>query len=143
QLGIADDAALRTAERDAGERALPRHPHRERLDLVERDVRVVADPSLRWTARNVVRDAVALEDLSLPVVHRNGNGNRQRLLAFLEDVDEVRVNREDLGDPAQLLARDLEGILAQVRDGGVDGRHFNSFFRANGDILGWAGAQPT
>ena len=33
-FGSHDHAALRAAERDAHQRALPRHPHRERLDLV-------------------------------------------------------------------------------------------------------------
>ena len=37
RLRVADDAALGAAERQVHQRALPRHPHRERLDLVERD----------------------------------------------------------------------------------------------------------
>src|SRR6266540_2974558 len=37
-LRVAGDAPLRAAERDVHERALPRHPHRQRLHLVERDV---------------------------------------------------------------------------------------------------------
>ena len=45
-LRIADDPALGAAERDAHQCALPGHPHRESLDLVQRDVRVVADPAL-------------------------------------------------------------------------------------------------
>ena len=62
QLRVADDAALGAAERQAHQRALPRHPHRERLDLVERDAGVVADAALRRAARDVVRDALARED---------------------------------------------------------------------------------
>ena len=34
-FGIDDDAALAAAVRDADDRALPGHPHREGLDLVE------------------------------------------------------------------------------------------------------------
>ena len=57
RLRVADHAALRAAERQAHQRALPRHPHRERLDLVERDVGVIANAALRRAARDVVRDA--------------------------------------------------------------------------------------
>ena len=113
-LRIADDAALRAAERQAHERALPRHPHRERLDLVAGDVRVVADAALRRAARDVVRDAVALEDGHRAVVHRDGDRDLDGLLAPLEDVDQVRVDRERLADASQLLARDRVRILAQV-----------------------------
>jgi len=31
-----------------------------------------------------------------------------------EDADEVGVDGEDLADPPQLLARDVEGVLAEV-----------------------------
>ena len=68
-LGIDDDAALAAAVRDADDRALPGHPHREGLDLVERDVLVVADAALGRAAAEVVLDAVAGEDLDRPVVH--------------------------------------------------------------------------
>ena len=122
-LRIDDDAALRAAERDAHQRALPRHPHRERLDLVERDVRVVADAALRRPARDVVRDAVAREDARRAVVHADRDGDLDRLLARAEDVDEVLVDLEGRRDAAQLLARDLERILAEVRDRGFDRRH--------------------
>ncbi len=129
-LRVADDAALRAAERDAHQRALPRHPHREGLDLVERDVRVVADAALRRAARDVVRHAVALEDLRRPVVHADRDRDLDRLLARAEDVDEVRVDVEDRRDALQLLARDLERVLAQMRDR-CRLRSQSSFSRAN------------
>ena len=62
RLRVADDAALGAAEGEVHQRALPRHPHRERLHLVERDAGVVADAALRRAARDVVRDAPAGED---------------------------------------------------------------------------------
>ena len=97
------------------ERALPRHPHRERLDLVERDVGVVADAALRRAARDVVRDAVAREDLRAPVVHLRRDRDLDRLLALREDADQVVVDPELVADAAQLLLGDLERVLAQVR----------------------------
>ena len=44
---LAAHAALRAAVGKAQERALPRHPHRERGALAERHLRVVADAALR------------------------------------------------------------------------------------------------
>ena len=62
-LGVDDHAALAAAVGDAHDRALPGHPHREGLDLVEADVLVVADAALGRPAAQVVLDAVAGEDL--------------------------------------------------------------------------------
>ena len=115
QLRVAHDSALRAAERKTHQRALPRHPHRQRLDLVERDVRVVADTALRRPARDVVRHAVAPIDLDRAVVHRDGNRHLDRLLALREDADQVRIESEDLADPAQLQPRELQRVFAKVR----------------------------
>jgi hypothetical protein len=46
RLGVDGDAALAAAEGDAHHRALERHPEGQRLDLVDRDVGVVADAAL-------------------------------------------------------------------------------------------------
>ena len=62
-LGIDDDAALAAAVGNADDCALPGHPHRECLDLVDAHVLVVADAALGWAAAQVVLDAIALEHL--------------------------------------------------------------------------------
>src|SRR4030095_10524337 len=62
-LRVDDDAALAAAVRDAHDRALPGHPHREGLDLVERDVLVVANAALGPAAAAGVRDAIARAEL--------------------------------------------------------------------------------
>ena len=59
---VAAHAALRAAVGQAEERALPRHPHRERRALAERDLEVVADPALRRPEDARVLDAVAGKD---------------------------------------------------------------------------------
>ncbi len=61
-MGFDDDAALGAAKRDVDDRALPGHPHRQRLDFVEGDVGVVADAALGRAAVDVVLDPVAGED---------------------------------------------------------------------------------
>ena len=127
-LRVADDAALGAAERDPHQRALPGHPHRERLHLVDGDVGVVADPALRGAARDVVRDAEALERLDLAVVHHDRDRDGHGLLALLEDADEVLVDLELARDPPKLMLSDLERVLAEVRgclDGGHAGRVYD------------------
>ncbi len=94
RLRIAHDAALGAAEGQAHQRALPRHPHRERLHLVERDVRVVADAALRRAARDVVRDAPPREGAHRAVVHRRRDRDLDRLLALAENGDQVVVDAE-------------------------------------------------
>src|SRR5207244_9932678 len=74
---------------------------------------------------------IALEHHRPPVVHDNGDGDDERLLALLQHVDEVRIDRKRFRYPAQLLLRDLVRVLAEVRDGGFDRGHMNSFCRAN------------
>ena len=59
------DAALAAAERDAHERALPRHHRGERLHVVERDGLVVAHAALEGPEQVVVLDAIALEEANL------------------------------------------------------------------------------
>ena len=113
-LRVTDDAALRPAEGEAHQGALPGHPHRERLHLVERDVGVVADAALGRPARDVVRHAEALEHADRAVVHRDRDRDLDGLLALGEDADEVRVEREDLADPGELRLRESERVLPEV-----------------------------
>src|SRR5262249_46019311 len=54
------DAALAAAERDLVQRALVRHPRRERLHLVEVGLLVIAHPALVGPQDVVVLDAIAL-----------------------------------------------------------------------------------
>ena len=95
RLRVADHSALRAAERQPHQRALPGHPHRERLHLVERHIGVVADAALRRPARDVVRDAEAGERAHVTVVERRRDRDLDRLLALLQDVDEALIDAED------------------------------------------------
>jgi hypothetical protein len=61
-----------------------------------------------------VGDPVALEGLNAAVVHRHGHRDDDRLLALLQNVDEVRVDPEQLRDAAQLLLGDVVGVLEQM-----------------------------
>ena len=84
---------------------------------------MVADAALGRAARDVVRDAVALEGLDRAVVHRHRDRDDDRLLALLQDVHQALVDLEDVGHAAQLLAGDLERVLAKVGLGRFDGGH--------------------
>src|SRR4051812_24408455 len=83
-LRVDDDAALRAPERKTHQRALPRHPHRERLRLFERDLMVIANAALGGAPGDVVRAAEALEDPHGAVVHARRNGDGDALLALEE-----------------------------------------------------------
>jgi len=70
-----------------------------------------------------VHDPVAGEHFRPAVVHRNRDRHLHGLLAFLQNVDEVLIDPEGFGHQPQLLACDLEGVFAQMRDGSLYGRH--------------------
>jgi hypothetical protein len=82
---------------------------------------VVADAALRRAARDVVRDAEALEGRDGAVVHPRRDGDGHGLLALREDADQVWVDVERLTDATELLLSDLKGVLTKVRDRGVYG----------------------
>ena len=109
-LGIDDDAALAAAEGNADDRALPGHPHREGLDLVERHVLVVADAALRGTAPEVVLDAVAREDLDRAVVHLHREVDGQLPSRLTQHPPQARVEVEPVGGQIELLLGDLPRV---------------------------------
>ena len=108
-------AALRAAERDVDEGALPGHPHRERPHLVEVGRRVEADAALGRSARHVVLHAVAGEDADRPVVHRHREVGGPFALGKAQHGAHVGSQREVIGSPIELAERGLEG--AQRSDG--------------------------
>ncbi len=134
-LGIADDATLGAPEGNAHQGALPGHPHRERLHLVERDVRVVADATFRRAAGDVVRDAMALEGGNRAVVHAGRDGHGHGFLDLREHADEIRIDVKRLPDELQLLLSELEGVLAEVGGWDVNGGHGCSLLGCDGRRL--------
>jgi hypothetical protein len=119
-LGVDDHAALATAVRDAHDGALPGHPHREGLDLVEGHVLVVADAALGRAAAQVVLDAIAGEDGDGPVVHLHGEVHGQLAAGLAENPAQARVEREPIGGQIELPLGDVPGV---DRRRGVLGRH--------------------
>ena len=67
-LGIADDAALGSAERNVHHRALPGHPTGQRAHFVQRHIGRVADAALARAARDVVLHAEAREHVDHAVI---------------------------------------------------------------------------
>ena len=115
---VADDAALRTAERQIHHGALPRHPRGERLHLFERDVHVEADAALGRTARRVVQHAVSGEHLDLAVVHHHRDGHGDLLLGMAQDLVETGLEIEQLGRAVEARHHRFERILF-VRGSGL------------------------
>ena len=107
---VAANAALGAAVRQPQERALPRHPHRERGALAERHVRVVADTALRRPEHARVQDAVAREDGPAAVVHPHRDADHDRALGIAEALGGAGV---DVGVRERLL---------ELRHGGAEER---------------------
>ena len=109
-LGVDDHAALATAVRNADDRAFPGHPHGEGLDLVERDVLVVAQATLGGPAAQVVLDAVTGEDLDLAVVHRDREMDGQLAARLTQDAAHADVHAQPLGRQIELALGDFPGV---------------------------------
>ena len=97
---VAAHAALRAAVRQAQQRALPGHPHRERGALAEGHLRVVADAALRRPEHRRVLDAVAGEDDAAAVVELDRHGEHDRALGVAQPlgdrVGDVGVREREL-----------------------------------------------
>jgi hypothetical protein len=99
-------AALRAAERKRHDRALPRHPHRERHDLTEVDVEVVADAALGRTHREQVLHAVAEDGVDgLVVVAAEREGDDEGALWRTQPLPDVVVEAHALGGLVELRRR--------------------------------------
>ncbi len=110
--GVAADAALRAAVRQAQERALPRHPHGERGALAERDLGVVADAALRRAHDARVLDAVAGEHDALARVHADRHRDHRGALRKAEALGDVV---RDVGDRDRLVElRDRHPVQRRV-----------------------------
>src|SRR5216683_3139317 len=99
---VDDDAALGASEGDVHDRALPRHPHRQGLDLVQGDVWVVADAPLRRPAIDVVLHAIAREHAQVVVVHLDGEVAGELALDLAQHLAQPRLELDDLGRGVEL-----------------------------------------
>ena len=106
--GVATNAPLRPAVRQAQKRAFPRHPHRERRAFTEIDRLVVADSALRRAEHRGVLHAVGGERPVRAVVHLDGEHQDQRPLGM------PQAGRRQLGDVGEL---DGDAVLFGVQHG--------------------------
>ena len=124
-MGIADDAALSTAEGNIHHGAFPGHPGGQRADLVQGHVGREADAAFGRPPRQGMLHAIAGEDLDAAVVEQHRN-----------------VNGELLGSGAQYLAHaviqlEAHGGLVEPRLGGDPGILFILERNGNGQgVLG-------
>jgi hypothetical protein len=105
-VGVADHAALPPAERNVHDRALPGHPGRESLDLVEVRVLMVADATLGRTTCRAVLDPIAFEHLQASVIHPDRQVYDQRSLNLPQDVAGLGVEGESVGRDVELALGD-------------------------------------
>jgi len=92
------DAALGAAIGDVNHRALPGHHGRQGLDLVEVDIRMIADATLAGATHRRVLHAIALEDLDRAVIHLDRDGHGQFALGLTQDGVETRIQVQPCRD---------------------------------------------
>src|SRR5205807_8876902 len=97
------DAALGASIGDSYHRALPGHPHGERLDLVDVDARVIPDPALGGAPVDVVVHPVAGEHLDGAVVHEHRKSHDQLALALPQDPGHAGIEPQHTGRDVELL----------------------------------------
>ena len=99
-------AALGAAVGQPEQRALPRHPHRQRGAFAERDVGAVAKAALRRAHRQRVLHAVAGEAEHLAGVHPNGEVHDERAARLAEAGHELGIELEQRAGAVELVGRD-------------------------------------
>ena len=112
---IDDDATLGPAVGQADEGGFPAHPHGQRGDLAERDIRVEADAALGWAGGEVVLNAVALENADGAVVAPDRDGDHDGAVGVFGAVADGLGQVDGVGGAIELLTRH------QIDLGGVDG----------------------
>ena len=111
---IAGHAALRAAERHIDQGAFPGHPHRQRADVVEVRRRMEPQAALGRTARHVVLDAIAREDLDGAVVALDREADRVLALGRRAARRAARVEGDVIGCRVELLQRGGESAAPDV-----------------------------
>ncbi len=111
ESGIAHHPALRPTERDVHERALPRHPRRERLHFLERHVEIESDTALGRTPGGVVQHAVARVDLQLTRIAQHGDGHDDLFFGVAQDFVEAGIEVQELSGVIEALHHRFERVL--------------------------------
>src|SRR5579872_364269 len=114
-LGIAHDAALGAAVRQTDHRALPGHQHRQRPDLVQGHIRMVADPALRRAEDRAVVNPVSGEhlDRAILALHRERHG--QLAFRIHEELAHTALERQQVRRLVELLTCDHPRIFLRCR----------------------------
>src|SRR5215472_7067184 len=116
-VGIADDPAFASAERDMGDGAFRGHPGGERRHLVERDAGMIANASLGWTEGDVVLHAVAGEDDDLAVVHLDRTRHGDLPLGAGEDSPDASFEADEPRGLLELLQHRIEESAVRCHGG--------------------------
>ena len=124
-FGVADDAALGSAEGDVDDGALPGHPGGECADFVEGDVGGVADAALCGAAGDRVLDAVAGEDFDGAVIHSDGDMNDDFAGGVAEDLPNALIEVEFLCGEVESSGLGFPGISLLLES---EGLHFVILF---------------
>src|ERR1039458_8861293 len=105
---IANDSPLCSSQGNIHHRALPRHPHRQRPDRVNRLLRMETDTTLPRPTRVVVLHAETAENFHRAVVHSHRDGKMELPQRVAQEVPGGRIQAEVFGYLVELLLCDLK-----------------------------------
>ena len=109
-LRVAGDSALGAAERNIHDRAFPRHPRGQRLHLIERDLRVIADAALGGAAHRAVLHAISLEAVNVPVVHADRHCDHEDALGILDHLPGILIEPHCICCCIEVLQGNVVGV---------------------------------
>ena len=110
-LRINGHAALTAAIREIHYGALPRHPHREGLHLIDVHILVEPNPALGWSSTKVVLNAMPFEDAGSAVIHADWEVHGELSSWFAQDCRDAGIKAEPLCSQIKLLLCDCPSAL--------------------------------
>src|SRR5207249_4903873 len=137
--GVDRDSALGAAVGDPDRGALPGHEHRERLDQVEVDVRVVADAAFGRAAADVVLDAPAGVDADRAVVVLDREMHRELALDLAQAPPGVVGEADHVGSGVETALCGLEsgspGVDRHLKASDSNAARFHNFTQCRPEAL--------
>ena len=105
---IAGDAAFRAAVGQAGERAFPAHPHGQRRDFAQSDIRMITQAAFGRAERQMMLHAIAGENFHVAIIAMNRQRHGHGAFWKFQSIPFIRHNSKVIGDEIELPASHVE-----------------------------------
>src|SRR6266404_5926176 len=107
---IANNAALCAAEWDIDDGTFPRHPHRQGLEFIESNVRVITNTPLARPASAAMLHAETFKHADRTIIHFHRKRQRQRPTRAPQDLAQTRFEAALLRGIIELAHGDSKGV---------------------------------